>query len=296
MGRMSWDERVYQIIIVTVVSLCVLMVIFPIYYVVAMSLTSQAQVIENGGKFVLFPDPVTFTGYSLIFSSEWVTNSMFISVARTITGTFSTLAFTTLGAFVLSRRELPGRKWLLLMVLMTLLFSGGLIPTFLLIKSLNLLNTFGVYIVPLLLDAWGLLIIKQFIENLPPGLDESARIDGASELQLLFRIILPLSFPVLAAIGLFQAVAAWNSWFDALIYVSNTKLWPFQMVLRNILLGHSLGPDHMQRVDMYASALLVNQQSLQMSAVVVGTIPILLVYPFLQKHFTKGMLTGAIKG
>lgn len=168
---------------------------------------------------------------------------------------------------------------------------GGLIPTYLLVRSLGLLDSPWVLIIPNLISAFNLVIIKGFFEQLPAEIEESARVDGASELQSLWRIILPLSLPVLATVSLFYAVGHWNSYFDAIVYLNDSNLMPLQVVLRNILLNVAT-----QSADSIANSGTVSQFAVQMAAVVVTTVPILIVYPFMQKHFTKGVLMGSIKG
>jgi putative aldouronate transport system permease protein len=225
--------------------------------------------------------------------------ALLVSVARTVVGVTLTLSITTIGAFCLSRKMLPGRRTFLLIILVTILVGGGLIPTYLLYRNLGLVNTFWVYIIPGLVDSWGLLVIKQFMEQQPLELEEAALMDGAGYMQILARVVVPLSTPVLAAIGLFEAVGAWNSWTDSLIYVANGKLWSFQYVLRNMLQGVLVGFLNMnQQLDTASMDLATktSAEALKMAAVIIGTVPILCVYPFLQKYFTKGMLTGSIKG
>ena len=291
------DEKIYQCIIYVFVTLVLLITIVPLIYVVSMSLTSQQEIINNGGRYVMFPKQVSFSGYEYLINGGWMWNALFISFSRAIVGTGVTLLFTSLGAYVLSNVDLPGRTILVLMVLITVLFGVGLIPSYLLITSLKLKDNFLVYIIPAMVDTWSLLVLKQFMEQIPESLKESARIDGANDLQIYGLIYMPLSRPSLAAIGLFAAVGHWNSWFDAFIYVQKSTLWPFQLVLRNVLQGV------LQMTDMsnFSSEQLslmnrVNGDSLKMAAVIVGTLPILCVYPFLQKHFTKGMLVGSVKG
>lgn len=172
-----------------------------------------------------------------------------------------------------------------------MMFGGGLIPTYLLVRSLGLLNSPWVLIIPQLISAFNLVIIKGFFEQLPAEIEESARVDGASELQSLWRIILPLSLPVLSTISLFYAVGHWNSYFDAIVYINDSSLMPLQVILRNILLNVAT-----QSADSLANSGTVSTFAVQMAAVVVTTVPILIVYPFMQKHFTKGVLLGSVKG
>lgn len=297
--KLSKDELTLQIICVSVISVLVVITVIPLAYVVAMSITSQAEIINNGGRFVLFPKEITGTAYKWLLDGGWVTRTMGISVLRAVIGTVTMLFFTSMSAYGLTRKGMPGRNLLILLVLITILFGSGLIPNYLLMVSLRLKDNFWVYIIPGLVDSWGLLIIKQNMEQLPESLDEAARLDGANDWQIYTRVVLPISTPVLAVIGLFGAVNHWNSWFDAMIYMGNSNLWPFQLVLRNVLQG-VLAMNDISKLQMsthaMSMAVQVNNEALKMAAVVIGTIPILCVYPFMQKYFTKGILTGSVKG
>nr|WP_276316171.1 carbohydrate ABC transporter permease [Paenibacillus lignilyticus] len=217
-----------------------------------------------------------------------------ISVFRSTVGPLLSLALTTIGAYVLAQRTLPGRKLFLFFILATILLNGGMIPTYLVIKQLGLINSVWSMVLPLMVDSFGLLVIKIFIENLPDGLIESAKMDGAGEWNTLTRIVLPLAAPALAAIGLFNLVAHWNSWFDALLYLNDKSLYPLQMVLKNMLTVDSISGDNMN--GMLKSTQAVSTETIKMATVVIGLVPILCVYPFLQKHFVKGMYMGAVKG
>ena len=195
--------------------------------------------------------------------------------------------------YILSRHRLPGRQTLIVLVLITILFPGGLIPTYLIVSGLGLLNTFPVFFVPLLIDGWGVLVFKQFFGNTPREIEEAAYIDGVGEVRLMLSIMIPMSTAVIAAWSLFIAVAQWNSWFDALIYIRNQYLMPLQLIMVN-LFNQSLGWDmNFQTGEMVNR---VSIMSLRMAITVLGTVPILLVYPFLQKHFVSGVYLGSIKG
>lgn len=298
--KLSLDEKIYQIIIYVCITLVLIITIVPLLYVVSMSFTSQQEILNNGGRYTLFPKHISFSGYEYLINGGWMGRAMFISVSRVGIGTFFTVLFTSIGAYVLARRRLPGRTGLIFMVLATILFGAGLVPSYLLISKLGLKNKFIVYILPTLVDPWSMLVIKQFMEQLPEELYEASRIDGANDPFVYIRIYMPLSMPVLAAIGLFTAVGHWNSWFDAFIYVQDSSLWPFQLVLRNVLNGLLQMTDMSKISSMSADKMMmmskVNGDTLKMAAVIVGTVPILCVYPFLQKYFTKGVLVGSVKG
>jgi putative aldouronate transport system permease protein len=264
--------------------------LIPLYYVVVISVTPQEIWSRTNGSLLVPLDELTIRAYRELLGNGRLTRAMGVSVFITVVGTFLSLTFTTLLAYPLAQRRFRLRRPILLMVLFTMLFGGGLIPTYLTVKNLHLLDSYWALILPNLISAFNLLVMKAFFQNLPPEIEEAARIDGASEWQILGKIVLPLSRPILATIGLFYAVAYWNSFFDAILYISDDNRQVLQVVLRSILAGGQLS-DYVDA----AGGSDVPQQSLQMAAVVITTIPVLLVYPFLQRHFTAGVLLGSVK-
>jgi putative aldouronate transport system permease protein len=270
--------------------LAVLM-LFPFVYVLATSFSSYEDV--AGGGVVLFPQNPTLDAYRTIFRSGIVVRALWVSFWLTIGGTAVNMLMTTTMAYGLSRRGMIGGRFVLGLVLFTMLFTSGIIPNYLLMKQLGLLNTFGALILPGAISAFNLVILRQFFMSLPEELLESARLDGASDLRILLQIILPLSKPVLAVIALFYGVAHWNDFFAATLYLQDTDKWPIQLVLRQyVLQGGALA----SAVDLDPNQTPPPLHTVQMAVVVVATVPILLVYPFLQKYFTQGVLSGAIKG
>ncbi len=289
----SASERTYQIVIHLIVISVAISAVFPLLYVIGMSLTTKAEMIARN-YFVIIPLEPTLEAYKRLLASPVIWNAFVVSTGRAVVGPLLTLLLTTIGAYVLAQRTLPGRGIFLFFILATILFNGGLIPTYLVIKNLGLIDSYWSLILPIMVDSFGLLVIKIFIENLPDGLTESAKIDGAGEWSMLLRIIIPLAAPALAAIGLFNLVAHWNSWFDALLYLNDKQMYPLQMVLKNMLTIDSVSGDSMNAV--LKSSQSINTETLKMAAVVIGIIPVLCVYPFLQKHFVKGMYMGSVKG
>ncbi|MBB6734224.1 carbohydrate ABC transporter permease [Cohnella zeiphila] len=287
----SRSERTYQIVIHAIVLLVVASAVFPLLYVLGMSLTGPAEMMSRN-YFVIIPHDPVWAAYERILSSPLIWRSFGISVFRSFVGPALMLMLTATGAYVLSVRTLPGRNFLLLLVVSTILFNAGLIPTYLVVKQLGLVNSLWSLIALYLVDSFGLLVIKIFIENLPDGLIEAAKMDGAGELQMLARVVIPLAAPALAAIGLFSIVFHWNSWFDAMVYLNNAHLFPMQLILKNMLASAS--SDAMESLILNGNA--VTPESMKMATVVVGTLPILLVYPFLQKYFVQGVYVGAVKG
>lgn len=294
--RITKADLAYQIIIYSAVSLLLLISLFPLLYVVGLSFVTEVEWNQSGGK-VIIPKAPTLEGYRMVLrQSDRFWQSFKVSVLRTISGTIITIFFTMCVGYVLSRRKIPFRKPMLLMVLITILFNGGLIPTFMVVNATGMYNTIWAMIIPGLVDSWSVLVFKQFFENIPDSLEESASIDGASEIRIMWTIIVPLSKAVIAALSLFAAVGHWNSWFDAAIYIKKIELQPLQLILRNMFINTNIGFDLQQGGILFDSASKVTPQSIRMAITVLGTLPILCVYPFLQKYFTKGVYVGAVKG
>lgn len=290
------SEKIYQIFISIMIGLVTVSAVFPLIYVIGMSLTSQNELIQRN-YFVILPLKPTLIAYSRILLSPVIPQAFLVSIERTVIGTILTLAFTFTGAYVLSVKDLPGRKAFLMMILVTILFGGGLIPSYFVVKSAGLINSLWSMIIPIMVDSFGLLVFKVFIENLPREIYESVEVDGAGELSKLIFIVFPLSAPALAAIGMFNAVGHWNSWFDALIYVNgNMSLYPLQLVIRNLLLAGIGGDMNDFQNILTDSQLQVSPEAIKMAAVVIGVVPILCVYPFLQKYFMHGVYMGSVKG
>jgi putative aldouronate transport system permease protein len=266
--------------------------IVPFLYIMGGSFATEAELSTRG--FFLIPTEYSLNAYKYIFTSNTLIRSIMVSIYVTAVGTVVNLFFTVTMAYPLARRTLHGRNTILNLVVFSMLFSGGLIPTFLIVKSLGLLDTYWALMLPGAISAFNLIIVKNFFQELPPGLEESARIDGCTEVGVLWKIVLPLSKPVLATFGMFYAVGHWNNFFTALLYVNSPEKWPLQVLLRQIVLlsqgslGDSTQMDHLIQQP--------PEQAVKMAAIVVGTVPILLVYPFLQKHFAKGVLLGSVKG
>lgn len=269
----------------------VIAMLFPMVYVLAMSFSSQADAARGG--LILFPQSPTLDAYRAILGGGVVSRALQVSFGLTLFGTALQMIFTATMAYGLSRTTVIGSKPVLYVVLGAMIFSPGMIPSYLLVKELGLLNTYASLIVPGLVSAWNLIIVRNFFMNIPRELIDAARIDGANDAQVFAQIILPLSKAVLAVVALFYGVSIWNSFFNAILYINTPSKWPMQVVLQQIVLeGTPLNP---------ASVLDPNRPppppaTIEMAVVVVATLPILLVYPFLQKYFTRGVLTGAIKG
>lgn len=281
------SDKVFNIVVYTLLALVAVISIFPLLYVISVSLTPYSEVIKNGG-FIVIPRRISFEAYHRIFADPALGRSMLVSIFVTIVGTFINIILTTIAAYPLSRKNLRGRTFFLLFIVITMLFNGGLIPTYLIVRSLGLLDTVWSLIVPGAIATFNVLIMKSFFENLPEELFESARIDGAQELRILLQIAIPLSIPSIMTVGLFYMVGHWNSFFSAVLYITDSSLHPLQVIIRNMLL--------LTQSSELQAEVTVPTAAMQMAAVISGSLPIIAVYPFLQKHFTKGMLLGAVKG
>jgi len=291
-ARPAWLERennLEKVVKIGVFGVIVLLVIYPFISVLATSLASEPDVIKNGGL-VIWPEHPTFTAYQTIFAGGVVTRAMWVSIGITTVGTLLSLAVTAGMAYGLSR-PVWGGKYFLLIALFTLLFTPGIIPNYLAVKQYGLLNSYAALILPVAVSAFNLVILRQFFMNIPSELLDSARIDGANDWDILIKIVIPLSKAVIAVVALFYAVSYWNDFFTALLYLNDSSMWPLQLVLRLYVVQGAPLPS---AGDVGEAAPPL--QSIQMAVVVVAMVPILLVYPFLQRYFTRGVLSGAIKG
>ncbi|WP_420000589.1 carbohydrate ABC transporter permease [Streptomyces boninensis] len=270
-------------------AIVLVLVLLPFLVVIATSFASNKEVVANGG-WVLWPTDPTLRAYRQIFNGGIVGDALWVSIGITVVGTAASMLCTVLLAYALSRPKVYGSKPVLLLVLFTFLFPPGMIPAYLLVKELGLLDAYGAVILPVLINVFNLVVMRGFFQGIPEELYEAARLDGASDWMILWRVVIPLSKAVLAVVGLFYAVSYWNAWFHASIYLEQEH-WPLQQVLRTYVIGGA------QLADSGASEAgnVAAPQTIQMAVLVIATVPILLVYPFLQKYFTKGVLTGAIK-
>ena len=277
-------------VIYILLTLIAVIMVIPFIYVIAASFATEAEIQTRPIFFI--PDSPTLDAYARIFDMNdmgtRVFHSLLISVCVTAIGTFINLFFTTTMAYGLSRSNLIGKKPLLNMVLFTMVFGGGMIPLFLVVKGLGMYDTYAALILPGAISAYNMIIVRNFFMELPRELEEAASIDGCSDIGIFIKIALPLSLPCLATFGLFYAVGHWNNYFGALLYLEDSTKFPFQLVLRNIV---------MQTAETQTDPnALIPEDTLKMAVIVIGTVPILIVYPFLQKHFAAGVMVGAVKG
>ncbi|MBO9605893.1 MAG: carbohydrate ABC transporter permease [Paenibacillaceae bacterium] len=286
------SDRVADAVIYGILGLFCLATLFPLYFVVVMSITPYTEVLRNGG-FVIVPKSFTFDAFHAIFSSNVVPKAVQVTVFITVVGTACNLLITTMLAYPLSKKFLPGRNVVLMGIVFTMLFSGGLIPTFLTVKATGLMNTLWALIIPGLVSSFNMLIMKTYFEGLPYEIEEAAKVDGCSDIGTMVRIVLPLSLPIMATLGLFYGVTHWNAYFAGIMYLNDRHLYPLQVVLRNMIMSPAVS----QELAVPQSTLqTMPPETIKMATVVVAIVPVMIIYPFLQKYFIKGMLLGAVKG
>ena len=297
--RMTTEDRIYQIVIYLLVTIITLLCLIPLIYVIGMSFTSLMELNEKN-NFVLIPMHPTLESYKYILKQANLYTGFLVSVFRTVFGVMAMLVFVVPGGYILAKHELPGRRGILLFFVVTMLIQGGTIPSYMLIKSLKLLDSIWVYVVPAFGSVYNMLIIKIFVEGMPQDIIESADLDGATELQKMFYIAIPLLVPTICALSLFTGVAQWNAWFDSLLYVKTVSKQPVQLLIhqlfnRTVASTNMDGAGNMQSMisDLYRAGTDI---TIKMACVVIAMLPIMCVYPFLQKYFIFGMYTGSVKG
>ncbi len=284
-------DRIFMVGVYVLLSTFLIIVLVPLINILASSFSSPAAV--SGGRVFLLPVDFTLVGYEAVLSNKAIVTGFANSVFYAVVGTLVSITLTVMIAYPLSRSELVGRKVLIGGVLFTMLFSGGLIPTYMVVRALGLLDTRWALILPAAIGAWQVLIAMTFFRSSIPGeLYEAAQLDGASDLRFLWSVVLPLSKPLLAVIALMYGIGQWNSYFSALIYLRSEELYPLQLVLRNILIVNNSAGTNL------ADQLAAQQMAdlMKFSLIVVSTVPVLLVYPFVARHFTKGVMLGSVKG
>ncbi|HOJ93253.1 MAG TPA: carbohydrate ABC transporter permease [Dictyoglomaceae bacterium] len=293
--RRSIGDKAFDIINYVIMIFLSVITIYPFLYVLAVSLNDPFDTIRGG--ITIFPRVFTLDNYKEVFSYPLIGQATLITVLRTVIGTVTSVLSTAMVAYVLSRKDFIGRKGITTLFVITMYIGGGLVPDYLLIRSLGLMNNFLVYILPGLISPFNIILIRAYMENLPIELQESAMLDGANDFLIFFKIIFPLCLPVLATIALFVAVGHWNSWFDTYLYCGGNKnLTTLQYELQKILANTAAS----STIDYYSNldptrTMRVTPQSLRMAMTIITTLPIVFVYPFVQKYFIKGMTLGAIR-
>ncbi len=273
----------------TILTIIVILCLYPFLNVLAYSLSSNRAVLS--GKVTFFPIEFQLDAYKDILHRGQIWGAMGTTVLVTILGTAIGLILTIFAAYALSKEKLKGRKWISGLILFTMYFNGGIIPTFLVVKNLGMFDHLSSLYLPTSVSVFNFIVMRTFFREIPRSLEEAAYLDGASDMQILAKIVLPLSLPIIATIGLFYAVSYWNDYFSALIYIQSPEKYTLQLRLRSLLFADELGSAGSEGLGSQVMA-----ESLKMACIVVGTIPILVVYPWLQKYFVKGVMLGAVKG
>lgn len=287
--RVSTSEKVVQLFIIIFLTIFTLMCLLPFINIVASSFATSGEISTR--PFILIPRTFTLNAYKYILSTPTIFKSIGVSLFVTGIGTFVSMVFTSFLAYGLSRRYLHGRKLFNFLIVFTMLFSGGMIPSFILINSLGLMDSLWSLILPSTISAYNMIIMRNFFQGIPDSLEESAKMDGCSDFGVFFKIILPLSLPSIATIALFYAVTYWNTYQSAILYINDSAKWPVQVLLRQIVIVSSGMNADAAAVDVVPPA-----QSVKMAVIVIATLPMLIVYPFVQKYFVKGAMVGSVKG
>lgn len=281
--------KVFRVVNAILLTGFALICLVPFLHVIGSSFAQPGELATR--TFVIIPREWTLNAYDYVLSSPSIFRAMGVSIFVTVVGTALSLLVTSLMAYALSKRYLRGRRVINFMVMFTILFSGGMIPTFIVVSSLGLLDTVWSLILPVTVSAFNFIIMRSFFQGIPDSLEEAARIDGCSELGVFWRIVLPLSLASIATIGLFYAVSYWNTYMSAVLYINDSTLWPIQLLLRQIVIVASGLNADTAAVDVVPPA-----QSVKMAVIAIATVPMLIVYPFIQRYFVKGALIGSVKG
>ncbi|CAM3787067.1 carbohydrate ABC transporter permease [Marinicrinis lubricantis] len=294
MIKQSTGDKFFEIINYFILASIATIVIYPLWFVLAASISRPEDVLN--GEMWLIPKHFSFVGYENLFENKEILTGYLNTIFYTLSGTALNLVLTIMAAYPLSRTDFVGKHVITAAIVFTTFFSGGLIPTYLLVKDLGMVNTFWAMIIPSAVSVWNIIIMRTFFQtSVPLPIQEAASIDGCSNLQILWKIVLPLSMPIIAVMILFYSVGHWNAFFNALIYLSDRDKYPLQLFLREILIQDRM--EQMLNVgdDSHAKTLM-DAEAIKYAAVVVANLPVLMLYPFLQRYFAKGMIIGAIKG
>ncbi|HJD24034.1 MAG TPA: carbohydrate ABC transporter permease [Firmicutes bacterium] len=284
---------VFDVVLLVILGLLALITLYPFYQVLIISVSNTVSYAQH--PLYLLPYEFDTLGYRTIFHDKAFFTSLGVTLFVTIVGTALNMILSVAGAYALSRKTLIGRNVILGLIVFTMLFNGGVIPTYLVIMDLGLVNNIWVMVLPSAISTYYLIIMKNYFVSLPSSLLEAAKLDGANEVTILWRIIIPISMPFIATFFLFYAVERWNEWYQAYLYINKTEIQPLQIYLRNVLINMSNNLSQIAKQMMQSHTQKVNSQAIQMATIVVTTVPILCVYPFVQKHFVKGIMVGGIK-
>ncbi|SYX87514.1 carbohydrate ABC transporter permease [Paenibacillus alvei] len=290
----STIDRLFNVGNIAILLLISLATVFPIYYTIVLSFTDPTEYYTK--PLILFPTKWSIDAYQYLLANGLFVSALGVSTFLATVGTACSLIVTGGLAYALSRKRLRFRKAILFLILLTFLFQPGLVPQYLIVRNVGLIDNIWSLIIPSLTSGWYVLLMKGFFDSIPDSLEEAGRIDGCNEISVFWRIILPLSLPALVAFGLFFAVGYWNTYFNALMYINDQSMWPLQVLLQNLLVDPTAmgGGAGGSGADFRMNRQMPSE-TLKMAAVVIATVPIMLVYPFLQKHFAKGAMVGSVK-
>ncbi len=291
--KQNANDFIFDIFLNIMGALIILVVLYPLIFVLSASFSDPDMVLH--GKVVLFPKGFTLEPYKMVFDNDKIWNGYLNTLFYTVAGTFINIVLTVAAAYPLSRKDMPGRRILTIVIIFTMYFNGGLIPTYLLVRDLGMNNTIWAILIPGAISTYNLIVARTFFESsIPHEIYESAMLDGCSNIRMLTSIVLPLSSAILAVLVLYYGVAHWNSYFPALVYLRDEKLFPLQIILRDILL---LGQtEQMGTNDVGMGEKIKMAEGIKYSVIVISSVPVLLLYPFAQKYFVKGVMIGAVKG
>ena len=287
-------EWVLDIVKVVFLAFVVVVTVYPFWNIFIISINDATDAIRGGLYFL--PRKLSLSSYAEILRRSTFLASIKVSVGRTLIGTPIAVLVTAMLAYPLSRKDLVGRKFWNLLFVFTMYFGGGLVPYYMVLKGIHMLNTFWVFIFPMMMSVYNMILIRSYIESMPDSLFEAAKIDGANDLVVFVKMVIPLSKPILMTVALFVAINQWNSWFDAYLYTSDQALKPMQSILVEILNQYQTGASTSQAMSNTKAGVTVTPDSIRMAATMVATLPIIMVYPFVQKYFVKGIMLGAVKG
>ena len=289
--KRSVGEHVFDVINTVFLGVLALTMLYPFWYELALSLADAEKVAIS--KVYIWPEVVSLESYANVLSSKYIYYGYFWTIVRTVVGTVVALLLGFHFAYALSKKDFPNRKLWTSLLVFTMFFSGGMVPEYLLIRDLDLINSVWALILPGAISAYNITIMRNYLMSLPDSLEESARIDGANDIIILYRIIVPLSLPILATVALWTAVAHWNAWFDAMLYIQDTNKQVLAITLRRIVLQGSNSVVSMSGEEVNAT---MTSETIKAATIMVATLPILCVYPFIQKYFVKGVMVGSLKG
>ena len=291
MAKSSTGEKIFNVFNICFLGLLALLCLYPFLYTLSMSLSNATE--ASRGGFHIIPRTITLASYKMVLSNPAIITGYSNTILRTVLGTLLTLITTCIAAYPLARREMPHRSLITFLIVFTMFFGGGLVPSYLLIKNLGLINSIWALILPVMISAFNIIIVKNAFQALPESLAESARIDGANEWAILFKIYIPLSKPVMATVALWTAVMHWNSWFDALLYITDDKKQVLQTFLQRIVIESNT--QLMELGVTNASVVEFTPETIKAATIILTILPIICVYPFVQKYFVKGILLGGVK-